>query len=229
MAKIKLGSNIVGISGKMAGHVFANNRGGNYMRVKTKPTNPRTVAQMGARNRFTSLSQAWKSITDAQRNAWNAAVSNWGRTNVFGDIKSPTGAQLFQKLNNNLVNCGSAQISDVPQPAAVFAFTSLAIAAAAGAGTMTATFAPAIPAGTKVLVFATAPQSAGKSYVTNLYRQIGVLSTTDISPKTIAALYTAKYGSVGLAGQKIFVKMVPVNLTNGQSGQGITAMAIIAA
>jgi hypothetical protein len=229
MAKIQLGSHINGISGKLSGDVFSHNKGTAYMRKKGRVSNPKTTAQIGVRNRFTGLSQGWKSITAAQRLAWNAGGVNFTKKGVFGITKVPSGAQLYQKLNNNLLNIGSALIADCPQPASVPNFTSAGLTAAAGTPALSLTFAPAIPATIKVLIFATAPQSAGKTYIKNHYRQIGVLATTDTSPKNLLALYTAKFGSVGLAGQQIFVKLVPVLISNGQAGASIQTSCVIAA
>jgi hypothetical protein len=229
MAKIQLGSHVNGISGKLSGDVFSHNGGTAYMRKKGRVSNPKTTSQIGVRNRFTSLSQGWKGISASQRAAWNAAGSNFTKKGVFGVTKVPSGAQLYQKLNNNLLNIGVAALSDVPQPAAVPSFTSLGATAAAGTPALSITFAPVIPATIKVLVFATAPQSAGKSYIKNQYRQIGVLATADTTPKNALALYVAKFGSIGLAGQQIFIKLVPVLVANGQQGAVIQTSCVIAA
>jgi hypothetical protein len=50
-----------------------------------------------------------------------------------------------------------------------------------------------------------------------------------VSPFALTTLYNAKFGSVGTAGQKIFVKMVQVNETTGQEGSPIVASAVVAA
>jgi hypothetical protein len=227
MAKIQFGSIVNGMSGKLSGDVYSHNGSTSYVRKKGKVTNPKTSSQTSVRNRFTGLSQGWKGITANQRAAWNASTANFTKKGAFGVTKVPSGAQLYQKLNNNLLNIGGSAISDVPQPASVAAFSSLAVTATAGTPTLSATFSPAIPASVKVLVFATAPQSAGKSYIKNLFRQIGILASTDTSPKNLLSLYTAKFGSVGVAGQQIFIKLVPVATASGQQGAVIQASCII--
>ncbi len=227
--KVKFGAIVTDGRGKIGGHVLSKNRAGAYMRTKVTPVNPQTGSQLLVRNLFSSLSQAWRGLTEAQRLAWNGAVGDFQSTDIFGDLKNPTGFNLHQKLNNNLVNVGEAAITSPPLPEAVQAVVLSGLAAASALGTLTATYAPAIDADTKVKVFATAPTSPGKSFVKSQFRQIGVIETADASPLELAALYDAKFGSVGAAGQKIFVKFVPVNTTTGQTGTPSQASAIVVA
>ena len=98
--KIKFGAIVVDGRGKIGGHVASKNRGGAYLRTKVTPTNPQTTFQSAVRNRLTAFSQGWRGLTQAQRDAWNAAVSNFSKTDVFGDIKQPTGLNLYVKLNS---------------------------------------------------------------------------------------------------------------------------------
>lgn len=227
--KAKFGAIVVAGSGKIGGHVASRNRAGAYIRTKVTPINPQTASQSAVRNRLAGLSSGWRGLTVAQRIAWNAAVQDFARTDVFGDIKNPSGFNLYQRLNNNLLNIGEAAITVPPQPLAVHAFTGLSLTAADGtvAEAMALTFAPAIDADHKVKVFATPPLSAGKSFVSSEYRQIGVLENGDVSPYDLLAEYQAKFASTGAAGQKIFVKVVQVEVNSGQEGTPLSASAIV--
>lgn len=227
--KIKLGSNIADARGKLNGHVFSKNRYGNYVRNKVTPVNPQSVAQMAIRNRLAGISSAWAALTAAQRAAWNSAVGSYAKTNIFGDLINPTGFQLHQVLNNNLLICGEAVITAPPVPEAVAAFTSMTVAAAAGAGTMTLTYAPAIAATEKVKVYATPGVSPGISFVKSEYRLIGVFATADASPLALKTAYEAKFGAIPAAGLKVFVKAIHVSTDTGQAGTTLSASCIVAA
>lgn len=227
--KMKFGAIVVDGRGKIGGHVASKNRAGAYLRTKVSPVNPQTSYQLAVRNRFTGLSQGWRGLTETQRTAWNAAVSDYQVTDIFGDLKNPTGINLYQRLNNNLLTCGEASIATPPLPSSVQAVVLSSIAAAAGAGTLTATYTPAIDSDTLVKVFATAPQSAGKSFVKSEYRLIDIIATADASPLSIETEYDAKFGSVGIAGQKVFLKFVPVNLNTGQEGTASQASVVVSA
>lgn len=229
MAKLKWGALVTDGRGKIGGHVLSKNRAGAYIRTKVTPVNGQTSSQLTVRNRFTTYSQAWSGLTQAQRDAWNAAVADFAKTDVFGDLKNPTGFNLYQRLNNNLVTVGSAAIDTPPLPAAVGEVVASSIAVAAGAGSFSLVMAGAVPAGTAVKVFATAPQSPGKSYVKNQFRLVAILAAAEATPYDLAAEYIAKFGSVGVAGQKDFVKLVAVNTTTGQEGTPSQVSAIVAA
>lgn len=227
--KIKLGSNIADARGKLNGHVFSKNRYGNYVRNKVTPVNPATAYQTTVRNRLGGLSSLWASLTAAQRAAWNAAVSSYGKTNIFGDIVNPSGKTLHQKLNNELLICGIAAISDPPVPAGVDALTSMSAAFAAGAQTATLTYAPAIAADHSLKIYATPGLSAGVSFVKSEYRLIEVIVAADVSPYAFSAAYIARFGAVPAAGLKVFVKVIQVNNVTGQAGIALTTSGIVAA
>lgn len=224
--KAKFGMIVVAGSGKIGGHVAARNRAGSYFRTKVTPVNPNTTSQAAARSRLASISQQWRGLTAAQRASWNSSVGDYAKTDIFGDLKNPSGFNLYQKLNNNLLNCGEAAITSPPIPADVVNFTSASLAVVTVVPGITITYAAAIPADQKVKLFATAPLSPGVSFVKSEFRQIAVLATADASPYDATAEYVAKFGSVGATGRKIFIKMVPVSTDSGQDGIGIVADAI---
>lgn len=227
--KVKFGGMIVGGRGKFAGLVGSHNRGGDYFRQFVVPTNPQTVAQTLVRNDFANSSQGWRALTEAERIQWNSAVNDYQRTNVFGDLRRPSGKALFQRLNGNLLSAGQATITAPLLPAGVDSVTSLSLAAAAGAQTVTVTFAPAIAVGMTMIIEATPAVSPGVSNANNLFRQIRTASNGDASPLAVSAAYIAKFGAVGAAGSKIFVRVKQVNNTTGEVSTVSVASAIIAA
>lgn len=226
--KAKFGMVVVAGSGKVGGHVASRNRGGAYFRTKVTPVNPQTTSQLNVRARLTTRSQAWRGLTQAQRDAWNGAVANFAKTDIFGDLKNPTGFNLYQRLNNNLLNVGAAIISLPPVPSAVLTVNATALAAAAGAGTLSLTLSAAVPAGTAVKVFATAPQSPGVNFVKSEYRQISTLPAATATPVALGAAYVLKFGNWA-SGQKIFVRISFVNTVTGQESQPQQISAISAA
>jgi len=227
--KTKFGSIIVDGRGKIGGHVASKNRGGTYLRTKVTPANAKTSFQTAVRNRFTEFAQGWRGLTQAQRDAWNTAVTNYARTDIFGDIRNPSGLNLYQRLNNVLASIGVASLVTPPLPSVVLNVVLSAVHAAVGVPAMSIDFAPTVPANTDVKIFATAPMSAGKEYVKAEYRLIGKMVPADVTGHAILTLYVAKFGSTGSIGQKIFVKLVPVNITTGQEGSATVASVITVA
>lgn len=224
--KAKFGAIVVAGSGKLGGHVASRNRFGAYWRTKVTPVNPDTTYQAAVRNRLTGLSQAWRSLTAAQRSSWDQAVSDFQRTDVFGDIKNPSGFNLYQRLNNNLLQAGESAIDVAPLPEAVTALVTLSVAVDVGSGGYALTFTPAIPSGDYVKLFATPGQSAGKNFVKSEYRLLQLMDNADTSPFDFETVYEARFGTPAV-GSKVFVKCVPMSGTSGQEGIALSASTIV--
>ena len=225
--KIKFGALVVAGRGKIGGHVASRNRAGAYLRTKVTPVNPATIYQIGVRNRLAAISTDWRGLSAAERIAWNAAVADYAKTDIFGDIRNPSGFNLHQKLNNNLVNVAQAQITAPPLPEAVDAFTSVSLAADFTLQTVTLTYAPAVAADHSALVYFTPAISPGISFVKSEYRQTFVMIAVNGSPYSCETEYLAKFGAVGAVGMKVFVQLVQINWATGQAGIPISASAII--
>lgn len=227
--KLKFGAIVTDGRGKIGGHVMSKNRGGAYMRTKVTPSNPRTAAQTTVRSHLTTLSQGWRGLSASALAAWNAAVGSFTHTNIFGDIHSPSGLNLYVKLNANLLEVGTAALALPPLPAAVVAPITVGAAAAAGANTFTVSFTVSpVPAATVWIVRATKQVSAGKSAIKNLYRDVKYLAAAVATGVSIDTEYVAKFGEL-VAGQKIGVEITAVNLVTGQKSIALSTTIIVAA
>lgn len=82
-------------SGSQAGTTASRNRFGQYLRTRAIPVQPRTPKQTSLRAAFTSASSLWRTLSDAQRTAWNDYAAQLSRTDSLGSSYSPTGAGLF--------------------------------------------------------------------------------------------------------------------------------------
>jgi hypothetical protein len=213
--KVKFGALMTDGRGKIGGQVLSKNRGGAYMRNKVTPVNPQTASQSTVRSRFGDLSSAWRGLTQAQRDAWNGIVSQYSKTDIFGDLKNPSGLALYQRLNNNLAKIGVAAISTPLATSAVPTVTAGTLTATTGVQALSLALGGAVPAGVKMVVRATAPMSAGKNFVKSEFRQILVVAAAAASPVNLLASYTAKFGPVGAIGTKVFVSIEFVSITTG--------------
>lgn len=209
--------------GKINGHVASKNRSGAYARTKVTPVNPQTAFQLAARSLLTSLSQGWRSLTEAQRAAWNGAVSSFARTDVFGDLRNPTGKNLYTALNTNLTNVGASTITDPPLPQGAGTVTAGALVMTNGGAKTIAHTGDTV--GHQILVWATPAVSAGRSFLKNEYRLIKVFAGGTGSPENIAAAYVARFGEPAV-GTKVGVKLVSVNDTTGEMGTPSEAVTI---
>lgn len=217
MAKIKFTAFLAEARGKLAGTVFSKNRGGNYVRTKVTPVNPQSVDQVAQRNRLTSFAQNFRALTASQIAAWNTAVSNFTSTDIFGDIKTPAGINLYNKLNMNLDLAGQAAITVPPLPTGAdpVVLDSLVSDVSSSLFTIDATIA-AVPAGHSLIVEATPQLSQGKSFVKSEFRVIEVVAAATAFPYLAGASYIAKFGAP-VAGQKVFCRVKTINNTTGEA------------
>jgi len=227
MAKILLADFISDIRGSTGGTTYSRNTFANYRRNKTSPVNPNTVAQQLVRNRLGAMSQSWAGIGEANRTSFVDGAPTWTNTNIFNQSIDYTGFSLYGRLNRNRQEINEPLLTTFVLPDEVDSFTSLSLVADTTGGTMEITFAPAIAATHKVIVRATAPLTAGTTFVRNQFRKIAVLDSADLSPFDLAAFYTAVFGVLPPVNSKIFVDVKQVLISNGQNSVPIKASAIV--
>lgn len=229
MAKILTTAIVADIRNKLNGSVFSKNRYGSYVRTKVTPVNPQTEAQQDARNLLSTFSQAWRGLTEAQRQGWIDAAQNYPITDIYGNQKILSGNALFVRLNTNLALVGVAQISDAPSPVALPALTTLSVAADDSANTVIVTFAPTpVAADFALVIMATGNVTPGKNFVKNLYRTVTFVDAAGTSPADISAAWTAKFGDP-VEDQKVFVKAFFISKTTGQAGIPQLAQTVVVA
>lgn len=227
--KMKWGALVVDGRGKIGGQVASKNRSGAYLRTKVTPVNAQTTFQQAVRSRLAGLSSDWRSLTQAKRDAWNAAVSSFAKTNIFGDIVNPTGKNLYNGLNQNLLNIGESAISTPPTPVAIVETGALTLTmedptVAADVSIVCA----AIDSDQDYLVFGSAQVSPGIGFFKNRYRQIMVHAGADGATIDATSAYIAKFGNPQ-TGRKASFKVVPVVTATGQAGVGATVDGITVA
>jgi len=154
-------------------------------------------------------------------------VQDFQKTDIFGDIKIPTGKNLFTLLNINLLNAGQGTISDPPAPAAVPAVFNTGVTISVGTPTYEVSYGGA-GASTRILVWATPAVSPGVNFVKSEYRLIGDFAGNAASPYDFEADYLAKFGEPAV-GSKVFVALQTVNTTTGQASVMSGNSAIVAA
>lgn len=220
--KAKWGMMVVDGRGKLGGHVLSKGRSGAIARTKVSGVNPQTTYQLAARQKLTQLSQGWRALTQAQRDAFNAAVPDFAKTDIFGDIRNPTGKNLYTQLGINCLLIGEAVPTSPDASAAVGDATAgTFVMTSGGAKTIafTATDAP-----DKLQVWVTAPVSPGREFLKGRYRLLQVASAPT-SPINIAAAYAARFGEPTV-GQRVGVKLVPAS-DAGLVGQASETTTIV--
>jgi len=115
MALVKYGGGIVGMSGSIAGNTFARNKGGSYVRARTKPINPNTALQQAVRSVMSQLTTRWgETLTPVQRTSWGLYGSSIWMQNRLGEDIKLTGHNHFIRGNAVRLQLGGALVDDGP-------------------------------------------------------------------------------------------------------------------
>lgn len=216
-------------SGKLQGTVMFKGRSGAMARVNTKGVNPQTSKQIARRATLSTRSQAWKGLTAAQRAAWNAAAASgqFPQVNRLGVTYNPTGAQLYTKLNTNIVLLGGTAITEPPIKTALTQVLLTALTAADGTPALSLTFSGTLDAAEGIILYATPNLSPGITRPgASQYRYLTTYTST--SPADLLTAYQALYGDP-VEGQKIFIKGVIGNDTVGLTSLVGEVSAVVAA
>lgn len=211
MALVKYGGGIVQMSGSIAGTTHARNRYGNYARARTKPVNPRSPRQMGARILVMMLAEQWREspMTDLIRTAWGtyAASVNWN--NKLGEVIKLTGFNMFMRGNAALMRAGGALVTAGPTDLGLpSADPTFACAGSVASQEISVTFdnakAWADEDDAYLSVEMGLPQSPSRNFFAGPYRwggsEEGVTGTPPTSPFTFTAPFTL------VLGQKIWCR-----------------------
>ena len=195
-------------SGKRGLYVSMPGRYGQVSRVRVVPSNPQTTAQLSIRGVFSTVTTAWRGLTEAQRLAWNAAAKSYRSKARCGQSGPLTGAQLYSKLNMTALEHDQDAIatpSNRPSFPAL-APQNLVITNTAGVNALKLT-CPIDP-GDSTFFKAAAPVSDGQ-YATPPCVGCLAVPAPVAGASTITALYTTLHG-VPPAGSKVFVQVYQV-------------------
>lgn len=231
MALIRFSNLVNDIRGATGGNVFSRNKAGAYVRNRTTPLNPQSSPQMAARALLAGLSQAWRTLSQAQRNAWAAMTESYPYTNKLGEVRHYSGEQLFITLNRNLQAAGEATINDPQFPAGVGAPLTLSVAANAMDGTITATGTLEGAAAEDIVVIqATPPVSAGiNSPGRSAFRNITTTTPALLGTgEEISSEYGTIFGAIsGAEDSKIFVRIYVVNPNTGEASAPLQVGSVV--
>jgi len=219
MAKVKFGSLLTNMSGKLGGQVYSHNAAGAYLRnIGTIAVAP-SASMIASQNAFASVVAAWKTLSDVQRDAWNAAVCNFVKLNVFSDTYTPNGFNLFCSINRTRLNINQVLLLFPPAPVMPAQVQGFAVYDFFSSGGFAAVEASGIvdPAST-LIIEATPPISPTVNNYKVLLTKITVLYGSSPMPTEIAPAYIAKYGTPTPTMRGGF-KCTPVHTASGTKGQ----------
>lgn len=229
MAKAILAPILDGLSGKISNVVFQRNPAGFTARKRVKPSNPQTAAQSNVRSILTTVSQAWRGITEAQRTEWDtaAASAEWTQIDSYGNPFQLSGEQLYVKLNTVITILQETPITSPPAKATFDSITLGAFTATVTGTVLTIAYTGTLSSNFQFIFSASPTGSAGQmSFKSTRFSQI--LITTGSSPIDLSTAYGAVWGEFE-TGLKIWLKVqIASDLTGEVIDVGVTSTIVTA-
>lgn len=224
MALMKLTAFNGGIRGKVQGTVFQYCPYGQVVKgglldpisAGAKLTKADAGRVMPVKAYLTTLSSAWRALSDADRATWTTQAPNYPFLNRWGDPYTPSGFLLYMKMNLNLMKVGIAEVHTAPAPEVLQNASSFTVVYDALAQTFNLT-GVTHTAGYTQYIQATASISPGKKPPLSAFKTIYVLINTDPDPFNLTSYYTDVFGQIP-AGANIWFKMLSVNNITGMPG-----------
>jgi hypothetical protein len=176
------------------------------------------------KQRLHQLSATWRTLSPADRAQWSVIAPDYPTTDPYGNPRTPSGFELFMRLNLALNFVGIGTISPPASPGVLTDIGAVSINTGAGLSV--------IPTWTNnqtnqeyVNFYATRPMSSGVSTPTGGYCFIDFNSDETQVSKDISSEYYNRYG-IPVSGQQIFIKFNVLNVLTGQLGTSQYASAI---
>jgi hypothetical protein len=123
-------------SGKLGGVVASRNKGGQYFRRNSMPTNPQTEKQTANRTNFGAWVVQWQSESETDRQSWEDWAQNVPFVDSLGQTYKLSGQQAYLRANTAVVSGGPGPFQTAPSTfdngVGIVGITSLTVGAAAG-------------------------------------------------------------------------------------------------
>src|ERR1035441_4650547 len=179
-------------------------RYGLVSRRRVIPANPRTQRQREVRWNFADQARRFGGLTDAQRDAWNAAAATYRSHPRQGQSGRLTGLALFIRVNCKLALFGLEPLNTPPPPPVFSELAPQDLVITNTAGVIAVKLVCAADPGDNTVLGASPPQSAGVGTCRE-FRIIGMCPAPVAGLADIPALYTACCGPPRV-GRRIFLR-----------------------
>jgi hypothetical protein len=191
-------------SGSYQGITSSRNRFGQYVRTRATPVNPRSSFQGAVRDRLSLNATTWRSLTTIQRAGWESLGAQIQRNDSLGQTYTLNGFAAYCLVNNNNLTAGNATVASAPSWASPGNIATATVTLTAAVFSIAYTVTP-LPAGARLLAFASGPTSAGRMFGQD-QRLIQVSAAAAASPLDIFTSYETRMG-VPTVGSAVFIAL----------------------
>lgn len=227
MAKIKYGPMVGQASGSVAATVFSRNRYGSYTRNRAIPISVTSPAAQAQKALMTQVSQAWQSLSTAERLSWESWAATHPITDRLGDAQILAPSTAFQMINMRALQAGGSGVSAPPVGTPPSGVLTLTPSGDIGAGDFNLAYTATPLGASEVLyIWAAVVSSPGIKYVRNLFKLVTVTGVAQASPYDPQTDIEARFGPLQV-GQIVHYEVQVVDQDTGlASGRFPTQVAV---
>lgn len=215
MARIIYSALVESIRGSIQGTTFQRNAYGFTVKGKPNMVNPNTARQNRRKRTFSNASQAWRDLSDGDREAWNAYANAFPIPSRKNPSAYLSGLAAFTRWHAVKFQYSQTVLTspDGDQGTAVVDQVELVI----DSGSLFVLIPTIVTNGPWDLVlYLSRPLQASQSFVKSWQRFIRGADTSVFSELDISAQYTQIFGVLPVVGNLLGVQVVFLNTTNGQ-------------
>ena len=203
--------------GKIGGTVMSRSTAGTTLKGHAVPKKPTTLLQQQSQQGMANAITAWRGLTTIQQTSWVTYAAGVVYTDSLGVGYSPSGLQLYTQAFINARRVGAVPPATIPGltflPPPIF---TVGLSYSGGALNITAdTGTATYPS----IYFASLspPIASSVNYIRSArYRFLRYL--IDGNPYSVATAYVRAFGSLPAPGQRVAVKVMPIEPTAFISG-----------
>lgn len=182
-------------SGSIGATVYSHNRAGQYIRARSVPVNPSSVAQNAVRSAMLAAQAAWQGRTDEQRAGWDAYAQAVSWVNRLGNAMKLTGQQHFLRCASigRYTGCASGLDGMLTEQRLPSPDETADVAIEAGSDAVSLSYGSATDAwksivGGYLFLFGGYERLSSRSFYGGPYRYIGKVAGASTPPTSPAAL-----------------------------------------
>jgi hypothetical protein len=130
MARVTYGSIITDIKGSIGGITFQHNANAKIARLRFTKAKKNTQKQITKITEFQTVLSLWQTLDGTEKAAWNAFAATYTKEDKWGNVKTLSGFQYFNSINNYLLLISESMITAPPTwstPLVVQDYTAVAI------------------------------------------------------------------------------------------------------
>ena len=180
-------------SGSVGGCVFSHNRYGKYIRNRSIPVNPNSIAQSDIRTQFADSAIRWKmTLTDMQRQSWNEYAAQVPKVDALGDPIFITGFNWYVAVNALRKYVGLAYLDQGPTTFNHSTLSSVSVLADSTADEFTVSFTNtdewATALGGFMAVFVGGPTNFTRTFFKGPFKFLDVVAGAVVPPASPATM-----------------------------------------